>query len=64
MKSKLIKVHPDLWQGDSINFEGEDVIILSDVKAKHKITMVDLEPESKIYMYGVLYVRCFSRKSY
>jgi len=63
MKSKLIKVHPqdnvaialtDLWQGDSINFEGEDVIILSDVKAKHKITMVDLEPESKIYMYGVL----------
>lgn len=63
MKSKLIKVHPednvaialtDLWQGDTINFEGEDVIILSDVKAKHKITMVDLEPESKIFMYGVL----------
>ena len=63
MKNKLIKVHPednvaialtDLWQGDKLDFEGEEVIVLSDVKAKHKITMVDLEPESKIYMYGVL----------
>ncbi|MCM8568417.1 altronate dehydratase family protein [Gramella jeungdoensis] len=63
MKNKLIKVHPDdnvaialidLWQGDKIEFEGEEVIILSDVKAKHKITMVDLAKGDKIYMYGVL----------
>ena len=63
MKNKLIKVHPednvaialvDLWQGDKLEFEGEEVIILSDVKAKHKITMVDLQPEDKIFMYGVL----------
>tara|TARA_B100002049_G_scaffold214544_1_gene179434 strand:- start:28 stop:1644 length:1617 start_codon:yes stop_codon:yes gene_type:complete len=63
MKNKLIKVHPednvaialvDLWQGDKLDFEGEEVIILSDVKAKHKITMVDLQPEDKIFMYGVL----------
>ena len=63
MKNKLIKVHPednvaialvDLWQGDELDFEGEEVIILSDVKAKHKITMVDLQPEDKIFMYGVL----------
>ncbi|MBW2961772.1 UxaA family hydrolase [Mesonia aestuariivivens] len=63
MKNKLIKVHPDdnvaialvdLWQGDKLTFEGEEIIILSDVKAKHKITMVDLAPEDKIFMYSVL----------
>ncbi|WP_026933061.1 UxaA family hydrolase [Christiangramia echinicola] len=63
MKSKLIKVHEsdnvaialvDLFQGDKVEFEGEMIIILSDVKAKHKISMVDLAAEDKIYMYGVL----------
>ncbi len=63
MKSKLIKVHPednvaialvDLWKGDTVNFEGEEIHILEDTKAKHKITMVDLAPEDRIYMYGVL----------
>lgn len=63
MKNKLIKVHEsdnvaialvDLFQGDKVEFEGEEVIILSDVKAKHKISMVDLAVNDKIYMYGVL----------
>ena len=63
MKSKLIKVNKDdnvaialvdLWQGDKISFEGEEIIVLSDTQAKHKITMVDLAPGDKIYMYGVL----------
>ena len=63
MKSKLIKVQNednvaialvDLWQGDRISFEGEEVMVLSDTQAKHKITMVDLAPGDKIYMYGVL----------
>lgn len=63
MENKLIKVHPednvavaliDLWQGDKINFEGEDVIVLFDVQAKHKIALVDLNAGDKIYMYGVL----------
>lgn len=63
MRSKLIKVHPgdnvaialvDLRKGESISFEGEEVVVLSDTKAKHKITMVDLAPNDKIYMYGVL----------
>ncbi len=61
--NKLIKVHSDdnvaialvdLWRGDSVNFEGENIEILSDTRAKHKITMVDLAPEDQIYMYGVL----------
>ncbi|MCF4101063.1 altronate dehydratase family protein [Gillisia sp. M10.2A] len=63
MKSKLIKVQNednvaialvDLWQGDKIDFEGEEVLVLSDTQAKHKISMVDLAPGDKIYMYGVL----------
>ncbi|MCG9972889.1 UxaA family hydrolase [Christiangramia crocea] len=63
MKNKLIKVNNednvaialvDLWKGDKIGFEGEEVIVLNDVKAKHKISMVDLAAGDKIYMYGVL----------
>ncbi|MGB8703499.1 MAG: altronate dehydratase family protein [Gillisia sp.] len=63
MKSKLIKVHPDdniaialtdVWEGDVINFEGEDIRILSDTQAKHKLTLVDLSPGDSIFMYGVL----------
>jgi len=63
MKSKLIKVHNDdnvaialvdVWQGDKISFEGEEVIVLSDTQAKHKITMIDLQKDDKIFMYGVL----------
>lgn len=63
MESKLIKVHPednaaialvDLWQGDRIEFEGGEVIVVDDVNAKHKITMIDLAVGHKIYMYGVL----------
>lgn len=63
MQTKLIKVQPednvaialvDLVQGDRVTFEGEDIIILSDVKAKHKITLIDLEANDEIIMYGVL----------
>lgn len=44
----------DLVQGDRVDFEGDEVIILSDTKAKHKIAMVDLMVGDKIFMYGVL----------
>ncbi|MEP6262203.1 MAG: altronate dehydratase family protein [Gillisia sp.] len=63
MKSKLIKVHPednvaialiDLWKGDVITFEGKEIRVLKDTKAKHKISLVDLAPEDRIFMYGVL----------
>jgi len=63
MKSRLIKVQNednvaialvDLWQGDTVEFEGEEVFILSNTQAKHKISMVDLALGDKIYMYGVL----------
>ena len=44
----------DLTQGEIIPFEGEQLVILSHTKAKHKVTLVDLLPDDNIYMYGVL----------
>ncbi|MFC4096055.1 UxaA family hydrolase [Euzebyella saccharophila] len=70
MQTKLIKVQPednvaialvDLVQGDRVTFEGEEVIILSDVKAKHKITLIDLEANDEIIMYGVLVGKAVSQ---
>ena len=63
MQKKLIKVDPsdnvavalvNLVAGETIAFEGEDVLVLSDTKMKHKIAMKDFESGDKIYMYGVI----------
>ncbi|AYN66311.1 altronate dehydratase [Euzebyella marina] len=63
MQTKLIKVQPDdnvaialvdLVQGDRTSLDNEELIILSDVKAKHKITLTDLNVDDEIIMYGVL----------
>jgi altronate hydrolase len=63
MQKKLIKVDPsdnvavalvNLVAGETISFEGEDVLVLSDTKMKHKIAMKDFESGDKIYMYGVI----------
>ena len=63
MQKKLIKVNPsdnvavalvNLVAGEVINFEGEDITIVSDVKMKHKIAMHPFETGEKIIMYGVL----------
>lgn len=69
MEKKLIKVHPDdnvaialidLWQGDKASYEGEEIMILSDIQAKHKMAMVDLKEHDNIYMYGVLVGKAMS----
>lgn len=63
MQKKLIKVQEednvavalvDLVQGDRVQFNGEEIIILSNTKAKHKIAITDFEKNSQIFMYGVL----------
>ena len=63
MQKKLIKVQAednvaialvDLVQDDRVQYEGEEINILSDTKAKHKIAFVDLDKEDQIFMYGVL----------
>lgn len=63
MQQKLITVQTgdnvaialmDLKKGDLVQFQGAEIIILSDTKAKHKIVLQDLAKEDKIFMYGVL----------
>ncbi len=63
MQKKLIKVHPsdnvivalvDIEQGETIAFEGKEIITATAVKAKHKIAEVDFAMGDSIYMYGVL----------
>lgn len=72
MKSPLIKVHPDdnvaialkdFYAGDEVFFEGETIHILSNTQAKHKITLVNLEPDDALKMYGVLVGRAVERIS-
>jgi altronate hydrolase len=63
MQKKLIKVDPtdnvavalvNLVAGETIAFEGEDVLVVSDTKMKHKIAMKDFQSGDKIIMYGVI----------
>ena len=63
MKQNILKVHPDdnvivalknLAKGDIISYAGEEIILLDDIKAKHKFTAAALPQGSGIIMYGVL----------
>lgn len=63
MQKKIIKVNEtdnvavalvNLKAGEVISFEGEDIHVLSDTKAKHKIALQKFETGDKIIMYGVL----------
>mgnify|MGYP003664951177 CR=1 FL=1 len=63
MQKKLIKVHPsdnvavalvNLKAGETIAFETQQITVISDVKAKHKIALLDFNSGDKIMMYGVL----------
>ncbi len=63
MQKELIKVNAtdniavaliDLKAGSAINFDGEEIIVLENVKAKHKIALRTFEIGDRIIMYGVL----------
>ncbi|NJW52112.1 UxaA family hydrolase [Salinimicrobium oceani] len=63
METKIIKVHPednvavalaDLWKGENLSLGDLNLEVLTDVAAKHKISLVDLKEGDRIYMYGVL----------
>jgi altronate hydrolase len=43
-----------LRQGEHVNFDGEDYLLLSDVPAKHKFLTQDLPADGDVIMYGVL----------
>lgn len=63
MQKKLIKVHPsdnvavalvNLSSGDVVELEGKSINIVSDTKAKHKISLTKFDAGDSIIMYGVL----------
>lgn len=63
MQKQLIKVHPsdnvavalvDLRSGDKTFLEEDQITLVTDVKAKHKIALESFEVGHKIFMYGVL----------
>jgi altronate hydrolase len=63
MQKKLIKVHPsdnvavalvNLTAGDIVPFEDDEIKIVFDVKAKHKISLTRFNEGDRIMMYGVL----------
>ena len=63
MQKKLIKINEsdnvavalcNLLAGEEIVFGGATIKVLSNVKAKHKIALVDFESGDRIMMYGVL----------
>lgn len=63
MHRKLIKIHPkdnvaialvNLSKGELTTLEDEDILILSNIKAKHKIALEPLHVGGAVFMYGVL----------
>jgi altronate hydrolase len=63
MQKKIIKVNPTdnvavalvaLTAGEQIEFEGNNISVVSNVNAKHKIALVDFNAGDRIIMYGVL----------
>jgi altronate hydrolase len=62
-KETVLRIHPhdnvlvalqDLPAGTTITFDGDKITLVTDVAAKHKFTMTDLDTDQEIYMYGVL----------
>ncbi|HTH82083.1 MAG TPA: altronate dehydratase family protein [Mucilaginibacter sp.] len=59
----FLQIHPhdnvlvalqDIGKGTVVPFNGDNITLITDVAAKHKFTMTDLEEGQEIYMYGVL----------
>ena len=62
-KQTFLRIHPndnvlvaltDLTEGTLIEFEGKSFPLLANIAAKHKFSLVNLEPDDQIFMYGVL----------
>ena len=62
-KQTYLRIHPhdnvlvalqNIEQGTIINFEGQTFALTTAIAAKHKFSLVELQPDDKIFMYGVL----------
>jgi altronate hydrolase len=63
MASKFLKIHPadnvlvaltDLKRGEIISYQGNNILLVDDVPAKHKFTEVDMQQDEEIHMYGIV----------
>ena len=63
MNHKVTKVHPsdnllvaliDLKAGEVVSYNGEEYMLITAVKAKHKFVTEDVPEGSPLFMYGVL----------
>ena len=63
MKKIVVKIHPndnvyvalrDLKKGETIEVDGQSILLLEDVDAKHKFAEKDFAVGDPVYMYGVL----------
>jgi len=62
-KKTFLHIHPkdnvlvalqNLKAGAEVDFEGNNLTLTADIAAKHKFSLVELQPEDPITMYGVL----------
>lgn len=53
-KDNVLVALRDLKAGTEIDFEGDKLVLTADVAAKHKFSIVELQPDDEIIMYGVL----------
>lgn len=60
---RVLKIHPDddvvvalanLAKGDQVTVDGRTYTLVSDVPAKHKFAIADINPGERVVMYGVL----------
>jgi altronate hydrolase len=63
MRNNLLKIDPrdnvlialaDFRQGESVNFDGQNYLLATDVPSKHKFATQTLLPGDSVVMYGVL----------
>ncbi|MFC6998907.1 UxaA family hydrolase [Rufibacter roseus] len=63
MLHRFLKIHPndnvlvaltDLTQGETISYEGKDIVLVDNVQAKHKFAEKPLHVGEEIFMYGSL----------
>lgn len=63
MKHAIVKVHPKdnvivalrkLEKDETVNYNNEQFVLQETIPAKHKFTVVEMQPGDDIYMYGVL----------
>ncbi len=63
MSHSILKIHPrdNVWvalvnlkAGDHVSYEGQNILLVNDIPAKHKIATEKMMPGDEVIMYGVV----------